>query len=297
MSTDTITPTSEYDASTLAITKESAGGLSLRRGPGPVLTLMQKLADRVLFARDAVVASIGWNGDFSVDPGGTNATFAINLGTIGAVVTGTSGGVYRALSGGGVAIGATKILGGGNLANSTWHYVYCWDNAGTLDYEITTTAPSGSRRTKSGDATRRYLGCFRTTSAGAPIPVRASRGRYVYDLGGGLTALFDALSGGADTSFTAVSLASLVPPHARLATVRALATAGAAPGIAGAVEVQSYGSASTGTHSVYSPSVTGFTNATTYDIPTDSSQRVQYRVVGGGAAPTATIAVLGYMEG
>lgn len=291
--TTTITPVSQYDAATLTRAADGEDAY-MDGGSAPLGTVLQKFADRAIFARDAVIATLGWNGDFSVDAGGTNSTFAVNLGTIGAVVTGTSASVYKVLAGGGVAIGASKILGGGNLANSTWYYVYCWDNAGTLDYEITTTAPSGSRRTKSGDATRRYLGCFRTTSAGAPIPLFASNGHYVYDVGGSLIATLTVVTSGTASSYTSVPCAALVPPHARLARL-AVSVLGAAVGVSASVSVQSYGSASTGVHSVSAGQTNLEVTTAEFECRVDSSQRAQYKVNGGGGT-ACEILVYGFRE-
>ncbi len=292
--TTTITPVSQYDAATLTRAADGEDAY-MDGGSAPLGTVLQKLADRAIFARDAVIATLGWNGDFSVDAGGTNSTFAVNIGTIGAVVTGTSASVYKVLSGGGSAIGASKILGGGNLANSTWYYVYAWDNAGTLDFEISTTAPSGSRRTKSGDATRRYLGCFPTTSAGAPIPLRASRNRYVYRMSALAVADTRVLNAGTSATYAAVACSTLVPPHARLASLRAelISTTASAANFG---NVQTYGDAGADAFNLYVVAASGATAYRDFEIETDSSQRVQYLVSAFTSAPTLSLYVSGFRE-
>lgn len=59
------------------------------------------------------------------------------------------------------------------LGNSVWGHVYAYSNAGSPDFEVSTTAPaapySGSARTKTGDTTRRYIGSFKTDASGAII--------------------------------------------------------------------------------------------------------------------------------
>lgn len=56
-----------------------------------------------------------------------------------------------------------------SLSASTWYHVYLYDNSGTTDTEVSTTAPAaswiGTAKSKTGDTTRRYLGSFRTNSS------------------------------------------------------------------------------------------------------------------------------------
>lgn len=56
-----------------------------------------------------------------------------------------------------------------SLSASTWYHVYLYDNSGTTDTEVSTTAPAaswiGTAKSKSGDTSRRYLGSFRTNSS------------------------------------------------------------------------------------------------------------------------------------
>lgn len=293
MSTETITPTAEYDASSLAVTTESAGGLALRRGPGPLGTFLQKLADRAAFARDAASQKIDWTGEISVDPGGTNSTFAVNVGAIGSVVL-YDGSKYVALFAAATTIGASKISGGGNLANSTWYYVYAFNNAGSVDYEISTTAPLASRRTKTGDTTRRYLGCFPTLSTGAPVPLRASRGRYVYRHSGSAVADTRVLSSGNQTTNTAVDCSALVPPHARLATVRAeLVSTATAINYA---YVRTDGDSGADEIAIPLPNINAVTTSMIFDIELSNSRNIAYRVTNTTGAPGLTLFVGGFYE-
>lgn len=292
--TTTITPVSQYDDVALARNVDGEDAY-MDGGSAPLGTVLQKLADRSLFARDALVATIGWSGDFSVDQGGSNSSFAVNVGAIGAAVLAGASSGYKVFSAAATTIGASKVSGGGNLANSTWYYVYIWDNAGTLDYEISTTAPSASRRVKTGDATRRYVGCFRTTSAGAPIPVRASRGRYVYRASAlGSTGLA-VVTSGTDSSYTAFSCAGFVPPHARLATLRVRAVGTGSAAVTDFAEVQTNGDSGAFAFALESPSRSAGSALSQFDLELDSSQRGQYRVQ-GSTPPTVDIYVLGFYE-
>jgi hypothetical protein len=107
-------------------------------------------------------------------PGGSNSSFSLTIGAIQTIVLLNSGGAYHGYSANAATIGASKIEGGGNLANSTWYYVYAYDNAGTVDYLLSTTAPRASRQYRNSvDGSQyRYLGCFVTNPSGAPLPFR-----------------------------------------------------------------------------------------------------------------------------
>ncbi len=182
--------------------------------------------------------------------------------------------------------------GGGNLANSTWYYVYVWDNAGTVDYQISTTAPRASQQYKNSvdGNVYRYLGCFRTNSSGAPIPMRARRGRYVYRLSATTDPVVynDATARG---SAYDVSLAALVPPHARLARVQAIVVSS---GAATYMNVFTKADVTDITWRQQAPD--GTTTYGEFDIETDSSQAVQITYNVGGGSGNAKLRVTGFAE-
>lgn len=68
-----------------------------------------------------------------------------------------------------VSSGITKA--GLTLSPNTWYHVYLFYNAGAPDIEIVTTSPaapySGTARSKTGDASRRYVGSVKTASDGS----------------------------------------------------------------------------------------------------------------------------------
>ena len=69
-----------------------------------------------------------------------------------------------------ILVSAAISLTGMTLANSTWYYLYLYNNSGTPAVEYTTTAPAapyfGTARTKTGDTSRRYIGAFVTEADG-----------------------------------------------------------------------------------------------------------------------------------
>lgn len=261
------------------------------RTAASVETPFQTLADWSVFAVNGVASRLQWAEELSVDPGGSNSSFSINVGAIQTAVLTRVDGSYRALSAVAATIGASKLESGSTLANSTWYYVYCWDNAGTLDYQISTTAPRASMAYKNtAGNVYRYLGCFRTNSSGAPIPMRARRGRYVYRLSAttDCTAYSDSTARG---SAYDVSLAALVPPHARLARVQAIVVS------SGAATFMSLRTKGDTTDLVWRQQAPAST--TTYgelDIETDSSQTIQLFYDLNGGSGNAAIRVAGFSE-
>ena len=116
------------------------------------------------------------------------------------------------------------------LAANTWYYVYCYnDGTATLAFDVSTTAPDISNTFKTGDATRRYLGCFTTESASKIVPFMMSDGDYT-------------LRRGYDND-TATRLAL----WAAYNTVAYTAFSAKLPASAGIARVQVYGSSSAGT--------------------------------------------------
>lgn len=292
--TTAITPVSQHDGVTITRNVDGEDAY-MDGGSAPLGTVLQKLADRCEFAKDAVAFGrpIG-AGTFSVDSGGSNSSFTVRIGAISALVLYRSS-AYKVFAYPGGTIGASKISGGGNLANSDWYYVYAYDNAGSLDFEISTTEPNANLCTKTGDTTRIYTGCFPTLSTGAPVPLRASRGRYVYRVGGCAVADLRKLNGTSDTSYTAVDCASLIPSHARLGTFRAqlVSTTGSAQNYA---YFQTNGDSGADAVEMPVAAVVGASTNLHFDLETDSSQRIQYKVSNLTAAPDAYLWVNGFYE-
>jgi hypothetical protein len=304
---ETLTAVSQYNNTDPTIPEPGELG-GMQTGPAPMKPVLQKIVDRILFARDAVVATLGWSGDFSVDPGGSASTFAVNVGAIGSVVLATSTGyVVRAATA--ATIGASKIAGGGNLGADSWYYVYAYESSGSVDYEIATTAPSAARRTKTGDPTRRYLGCFRTDSTGAPFPLRAVHGRYLYRRSAissvasalasdGLRALNDTGTHAA----ASLDLSSRLPPHARVALLNGeiVATSSGTSGVASlnlfaANDTTAVGHGITANASAVSGDTSR--NSSLADVETTSAQAIRYSVTNTGSVLVAyTLDVMGWCE-
>lgn len=187
-------------------------------------------------------------------------------------------------------VAATAL--GSALANSTWYYLYAYNNAGTLAFSVSTTAPQANLRYKTGDNDSAYCGCFRTNGSAVIIPFQATGGRYVYTLP------LNALTVGASppTSFTDLSLASYVPPHSRLAALQALAFQASSPEF---LRVKPKGVTASGLTDPTLLLPVGTHTANIYwrfECPTDGSQVVQYMMDLGGVAAGLSIDVTGFCE-
>lgn len=179
--------------------------------------------NRGRFARDLLLGHLSWSGDVTVS--GSSTVFTVSLGGINAVCLSTAGSpaaYYPHSSSSGSASLANVEGAPAALSANTWYYVYAYRSGTNLAYEICAGpggAPNASRTFKSGNATRRYLGSFPTLSGGTPAKVTASRGCYLYR--DRAVALHLSQSTSDLATFTsALSLAALVPPHARIAIVR-----------------------------------------------------------------------------
>jgi len=158
---------------------------------------------------------------------------------------------------------------------STWYYVYAYNVAGVCTYEWSTTVPDPSCSTKTGDGTRAYVGCFYATGAATARPFRMIGGRYVYRTSAVAPML--PLSAGTSAAWADVSLTAYVPPHARLAGLRAKVTWSS--GVA-ALQARTKGDTTNQLEIILSTGI----EYSLFELETDSSQQIQYKIVNGASA-------------
>lgn len=220
--THNLTPTAQHSTTAVALPDDGEDD-----GIESIETAFQALLDRSALALAAGSGLMRGADEFAVEHGGTSSSFTVTVGGIQSLILPNEAGtLYQSFF---YVSGSPTIteanIAGGVLANSTRYYVYAFNNAGTLAFEIVTDPPRASRVHKTGagagPAARRYLGTFATNSSGAPLACRAVRGRYVYEEP-------DDIVSGVHTAnistFAAADLSSRIPPHARIATVRARVT-------------------------------------------------------------------------
>lgn len=293
----TITTTAEYTATapTFPVDGEDLEAADVE-------ATLQTALNRAHYARGGLWGQHLAAERFGVSPGGTNTVFAVTVGAISSLCVRDATGTWRPYY---VAAETTLTLAHvegapAALSNSTWYYVYAYsDGTTTLKFLINTTAPdaTGLWQSAGGDALRRYLGCFRTTSGGAPIAVTAYRGRYSYRVSDlGATAL-RVLTAGGDTSYTDVDLSALVPPHSRLVEISAYLIPNTAVATTiGSATLRRKGGTVGGVVGVECGTGTQWPSVErSFWLETDTNQDVQYKVAGANA-PTINLDVIGFQE-
>lgn len=210
----TLTPVPQYDAADIIV--PASGDARTAAG---VTAPFQKIADRAQFGVNGVASRLQWADTVTVDAGGTSTVFAVHIGAIQTIALARLDGSYRLAFAAAATLTAAHLESGSALGANEWRYVYAYDPGdGSVAFQISTTAPRASLAYKSGveGFLYRYLGCFRTDGSSAPLPQTTCGRVTVYSqpiVGGG-----PAASGSGPTSgFAALSLATRVPPHARVA--------------------------------------------------------------------------------
>lgn len=172
------------------------------------------------------------------------------------------------------AAGLTTTALAGRSSN-IWHYVYAYDVAGVCTYEWSATVPDPSCSHKTGNKTRAYIGCFWATAAATALPFRMIGGRYVYRTSAVAPLL--PLSGGTAATWADVALTTYLPPHARLASLRAKVTW--LSGVAG-LQVRTKGDTTNQLEIILGAGI----EYDRLELETNSSQQIQYRIVNGASA-------------
>lgn len=197
------------------------------------------------------------------------------------VVVGTTAGNSVLLP----AVSTTETVTLSGLSNNTWYYVYIYNGntyaSPSRAFEVSTTAPDATLNIKTGDASRAYVGCFRTNGSATPLAFRMQNRRYLYRISilgpGGL----NVLTPGTDGSYIDVPLSSRVPPHSVL--VRLL---GVVDGTIGqSADVRTNGD----TTSSFPVQVPGYV----FDMQSDAAQIIEYQK---NTANAILLYVLGFEE-
>lgn len=299
-------PTAEFtDSTTVLADGDAANATNLNAAP-------KKALDRAAYLRAATDGLIVWGHKARVATGGTsNGNFAVYVPPIEAVslLDGTSWKAFTLAVE--TQLTSATHFGGGTLAADTNYYVYATVSGSALTFEVSTTVPDAGLIWKTGaTGTHRYLFCFHTSSAGVPLAMQMSRGRYLYRFSALAATELRALNTSSATAATDVILAragtvgrELLPAHARIARLLSEVTA-AGNHIDDTVQV-SYGmNGDLGTgaafiHRVYGPSTA--TNHAVFDCECDSARTIDYSITlsntdAGNPTTTTNLYVLGFEE-
>ena len=278
----TLSETSTYETS---IAVPAAGDA---RTAASVETPFQRLTNRSLWTRDALNGLLLGARMLYTDSAGSATD--VFVAPIARLVLGS-----RALSSSALEVPTP----GGGLAAETWYYVYAYDSSGVLSVEASTTAPESSLTFKTADTTRRYLGCFRTSTGSVALPFRSVNGRFTYrasaDNASELQALLTTSAAGAATDVIlargGTASKELIPAHTRMARVQSsLSTSG---GEATAVYLTKGDSALGST--IRQEHQDGTQAQLEFAIETDSARKIQYTLALGGTG-SLNLRVVGFEE-
>lgn len=251
---------------------------------------LNAIQDRAIGAVQASGAFFGYRPVLS-----STGTTNLVIGASGGIAMGT--GASQAIVGTGA--GSTVVLAG--LSNNTWYYVYAYNSATwpsvTVAYEYNTTAPDAALLIKNSDALRTYIGCFRTDGSANVIPFRTTRsGKYLYRwsaLAGTRTDLLVGsvlnTAGWNDVILRNASAVSVIPPHCRLAMLRAQVNGA----IGTFAKLRTKGD-TVDYHDL--PALLAAPGMTHFDLEmeTDSSLKIQYNI--GTATDITNLYVTGFYE-
>lgn len=204
-------------ATTADLTEGSNLYFTAARVLATVLAGLSTATNAVITATDTVLSALGklqaQITDNLLPPGCIDGLKMVWVN--GTALTVTTGAAYIPNPGEVLRATANIAKTGLTLTASTWYHVYLYNNAGTPDIEISTTAPdapyNGTARAKTGDTSRRYVGSIKTDASGNIYnflhDARASRVYYQTSV---YLAPFQVINGSASTPSN-VSCNAVVP--------------------------------------------------------------------------------------
>ena len=197
------------------------------------------------------------------------------------MIVGTEGGNWKALA----YTGGTYSPAG--LANSTWYYLYARIATGSIAISHSTTAPDSYLRTMNGNTDYVYLGAFVTDGAAAIRPFYGRNGETTY---GDPVSIVTASP--APAVYTDVALTAGIPPHAQRARV---GVRGVSDGrAADTLYLQPKGVITT--INTYFNITSSLSGIFFYEMQTDTSRTIQYKMGVGTGSSEYYIYVYGYSE-
>ena len=274
----------------LVASKIWGGNPVIPDGPAKASPLWKKVYDTLRGLRDATLATLVWSGDFAVEGSAAN-NFTVTIGAISCItlLDASSHNLPFAYAGG--TIDQTKIQGGGGTLGAAidWWYVYAYLNGSSLDWEISQTAPTGNLMFKTGDNTRRFIGCFRTNSSGVPLAVRAKHGVYTYrhERSVYLASWGTATSTTNETVTSGSGEEPYVPDYARVAHM-AFEFAHGTDTNTRTCNIFAGGDTTTAAFSIIAPNIGGanYIDRMTADVELDGSRRFAYFIDASTGGPT-----------
>lgn len=167
---------------------------------------------------------------------------------------------------------------------STWHYLYAYDNSGAIAYERSTTGPDASYTFKTGDTSRVFVCSYYADSSGNVRPFFKSGNKYTWRRSA--IASYAINSTGA-TSYVDLNLATWMSPLSTMVRLECLCTDSGS----GIAQFRTNGDTANVTKALQAD----VNPMDEFDIETDASQVIEFRVT-GGTLPIAFVFAVGYYE-
>lgn len=192
-------------------------------------------------------------------------------------ITVSSGAAYIEGSAGVLLVPSAITKSGLSLTASTWYHLSVFDNAGTPDVDISTTAPAapynGTARSKTGDTSKRYIGSILTDASGNIYAFHQSVDKIMWE-SNVAPAPFLVISAGRATSDTSISCAGSMPITSRIALLIMATVNSSADAAIGNSNLS--GSLSSSNYLQY----VGNGIQTTHLMPVNGSQQFTYKMLG-----------------
>lgn len=174
------------------------------------------------------------------------------------------------------------------LGVAGWYYVYAYVSGGAIAWEHSATAPDPMLQYKTGDTTRRYVGCF-SISGGTIIPFLATRSTWRYQ---GPRVVASALG---SMAWAAQSMATQVPPIVRCVDLfLKITNKEATPNY---LQVRATGATPVTPAALWANQSPGaaFSHASgQFSTPCDANQSIDYLILQSGTGSSGEISVVGW---
>ena len=177
----------------------------------------------------------------------------------------------------------------GSDANDTWHYLYAKDDSGGgIDYVRSTTGPDASQTIKSDDATRIFVCSYYVDGSGNIRPFRKVGNKYTWRRS---KISNYGISNTSSTTYVDLDLAVWMSPLSRTARIEALCIDNGS----GLAQFRTKGDTTNVTKQLQADA----SPLAEFDIETDGSRKVEYRVqtgAGSGILLSVLAFAVGYYE-
>jgi len=177
---------------------------------------------------------------------------------------------------------AAASVAPGSDSNDTWHYLYAKDDGGGgIDYVRSTTGPDASLTVKSDDATRVFICTYYVDGSGNIRPFQKRGNKYLWRRS---KISSYQIATATPSTFTDLSLAPWSSPYSSMVTLECIF-----------VDSTGFAAFRTNGDTTSNAKSVGAGSAQEFDIETDGSRVIEYKI-DSGTTPILFINAVGYYE-